>query len=132
MRLPCGPHIKYVVPASMSLHMLFRLHRIPSSLCLWSPTFLRNSAQMPSSPQVLTKCRQDESHAYRHFHFKFISVIFNANVSECPLDKARWTKDEYELQVSWKCYLEGSWKVSGQMSHSLVSSCPRSQTGQFK
>lgn len=48
MRLPCGPHIKYVVPASMSLHMLFPLHRIPSSLCLWSPTFLRNSAQMPS------------------------------------------------------------------------------------
>ena len=51
---------------------------------------------------------KQKGHAYRHFHFKFISIVLNANVSECSLDKARWTKNEYELQVSWKCYLEGS------------------------
>lgn len=92
----------------------------------------KHLAPRPSTPLALTKRRRDKSHAYRYFHFKLISIVFNANVSECPLDEARGTKDEYELQVSWKCYLEGSQKVSGRVSHPLVSSGLRSQTTKLK
>lgn len=44
--------------------------------------------------------------AYRYLHFKVISVEFNANVSDCPLDKAGGSQDKHQLQVSWKCSLQ--------------------------
>lgn len=45
-------------------------------------------------------------YAYRYLHFKVISIEFNANVSDCPLDKAGGSQDKHQLQVSWKCSLQ--------------------------
>lgn len=45
-------------------------------------------------------------HAYRYLHFKVISVEFDANVSDCPLDEAGGSQDKHQLQVSWKCSLQ--------------------------
>lgn len=46
------PHMKCLLPASMSSHMLFPLPRWPSlPLYLWSPTFLK--AQLPHPPPHL-------------------------------------------------------------------------------
>ena len=114
------------------LHVL--THAVPSAQVAFSPSLPvesylpKSPAPTPSTPLALTKWRQDKSHAYRYFHFKLISIVFNANVSERPLDEARWTKDEYELQVAWKRHLEGSRKASGRISHPWVSSCLRLQT----
>lgn len=49
---------------------------------------------------------QKKMHAYRYLHFKVISIEFNANVSDCPLDKAGGSQDKHQLQVSWKCSLQ--------------------------
>lgn len=64
---------------------------------------------------------RQKGHAYTALSFlKFISIVLNANVSECSLDKARWTKNEYEL-CQKKFPGNATWKDHKSVNANVIS-----------
>lgn len=66
------------------------------------------------------------AYAYRYLHFKVISVEFNANVSDRPLDEAGGSQDKHQLQVSWKCSLQeiqNSYKAHFYLTRESLAKC---------
>lgn len=77
-----------------------RIFRVLFAATEWRS--LRES--LPHAKNVLKLASADTAQAstHRHFHLKLISVELEGYVRESPLEEARGSENEDELQVGWE------------------------------